>query len=77
MTVFNMLNDAGEAANVFLKDVREKLEPALVALTRTISHSREGISGLPRDYRNFLSSFKDAHDSRRGAQARCAGAAGP
>jgi tetratricopeptide (TPR) repeat protein len=65
MTVYNILSDVGESANLFLQDVRGKFEPALTVLSRALSHSNEGITGLPRDYRNFLSSFKDAHESRR------------
>ncbi len=65
MTVFNLLTDVSESGNVFLKDVREKFEPALTALSRSLSHSLEGVSGLPRDYRHFLSSFKEIHESRR------------
>jgi tetratricopeptide (TPR) repeat protein len=70
VTVFNVLNDVGESANVLLKAVREQFEPALLELTRTLSHSRDGISGLPRDYRQFVSAFKEAHESRR-ALKRC------
>jgi tetratricopeptide (TPR) repeat protein len=65
MTVSNLLTDVSESANVLLKEVREKFEPALTALSRSLSHSVEGMSALPRDYRNFLSTFKDAHESRR------------
>jgi tetratricopeptide (TPR) repeat protein len=65
MTVFHLLTDVGESANLFLKNVREEFEPALVALTRSLSQSVEGLSGLPRDYRQFLSTFKEAHESQR------------
>lgn len=65
MTVFNILSDVCDSANVFLKNVREQFEPSLTGLTRSLSQSAEGISGLPRDYRQFLSTFKEAHDSRR------------
>jgi tetratricopeptide (TPR) repeat protein len=65
VTVSNLLIDVGESASVFLKDVREKFEPALLGLSRSLSYSAEGIGSLPRDYRQFLSSFKEAHESRR------------
>jgi tetratricopeptide (TPR) repeat protein len=65
MTIFNLLNDVGESANFFLKSLREEFEPALATLSRDLSQSTEGITGLPRDYRQFLTTFKEAHESRR------------
>jgi tetratricopeptide (TPR) repeat protein len=65
MTIFNLLNDVGESASVFLKSVQEGFEPALGTLTRSISQSSDVISGLPRDYRQFLTTFKEAHEARR------------
>lgn len=65
MTIFNLLNDVGDSANILLKNLREEFEPALTTLSRSLSQSREGISGLPRDYRQFLTTFKEAHEARR------------
>ena len=65
MTVFHVVSDVGEHANLFLKRVREEFEPALMAISRTLSQPMEGFSSLPRDYRLYLSTFKDAHESSR------------
>jgi tetratricopeptide (TPR) repeat protein len=65
MTVFNLVTDVGESANIFLKNVHEGFEPALMALSRTLSQSIEGMSTLPRDYRTYLSAFKETHESHR------------
>jgi tetratricopeptide (TPR) repeat protein len=65
MIIFNLLNDVGDSANVLLKSLREEFEPALATLSRSLSQSSEGVAGLPRDYRQFLTTFKEAHEARR------------
>ena len=60
MTVFNVVSEVGDAANVFLKQLREEFEPALMTLARTLFQSIEGPGTLPRDYRTFLAAFKKA-----------------
>jgi tetratricopeptide (TPR) repeat protein len=65
MTVFGLLTDISESANVLLKVLREQFEPALLAIGRTLSEAGEGPSTLSRDYRAYLTGFKAAHDARR------------
>lgn len=65
MTVFNLLTDTAESANVLLKLIRDQFEPAIMALGRTLSDSIEGPTTLTRDYRTYLAAFKNAHEGRR------------
>jgi tetratricopeptide (TPR) repeat protein len=65
MTVFNVLSEVDESANVLLKQLQEIFEPSLAALARTISERIDGPSSLSRDYRSYLTAFKQVHESRR------------
>ena len=58
MTVYRLLEDVGDAANVCLKQLREDFEPALMAMARTLFQQIEGPSTLPRDYRAYVVAVK-------------------
>jgi tetratricopeptide (TPR) repeat protein len=65
MTVFNVLTEIDDAANLLLKQVKEVLEPAMLTMTRTISERTDGPTTIARDYRTYLTAFKQVYESRR------------
>jgi tetratricopeptide (TPR) repeat protein len=65
MTVFNVLGEVNDSANVLLKHVNEIFEPSLLLLGRTISERMDGPTSIARDYRTFLTAFKQVYESRR------------
>jgi tetratricopeptide (TPR) repeat protein len=65
MTVFNVLSEVDDSANLLLKQMSELFEPALLTLGRTLSERMDGPSTISRDYRVYLMAFKQVHESRR------------
>jgi tetratricopeptide (TPR) repeat protein len=65
MTVFTVLSEVSDSANLLLKQIHELFEPALLTLARTLSERIDGPSSLSRDYRIYLTAFKQVHESRR------------
>jgi tetratricopeptide (TPR) repeat protein len=70
MTVFNLMSDVDDSANLVLKQLRDEFEPALMALARVLSQPLEGRSTLAKDYRTFIASFKRVYEARRSLK-RC------
>lgn len=65
MTVFNVLSEVDDAANLLLKQLKESFDPALLTLARTLSERMDGPSTISRDYRVYLMAFKQVYESRR------------
>jgi tetratricopeptide (TPR) repeat protein len=65
MTVFSVLSEVDDSANLLLKQITELFEPALLTLGRTISERTGGPSTISRDYRAYLMTFKQVYESRR------------
>jgi tetratricopeptide (TPR) repeat protein len=65
MTVFNILSEVDDAANLLLKQVNEVFEPALLTVGRTLSERIDGPTTIARDYRVYLMAFKQVYESRR------------
>jgi tetratricopeptide (TPR) repeat protein len=65
MTVFNVLSDVNDSSNLLLKHVNELFEPSLMILGRTLSERMDGPSTISRDYRTYLTAFKQVYESRR------------
>jgi tetratricopeptide (TPR) repeat protein len=65
MTVFNVLSEVDDAANLLLKQMTEVFEPSLLTLGRTVSERIDGPSTISRDYRVYLMAFKQVYESRR------------
>ncbi|HET6327120.1 MAG TPA: tetratricopeptide repeat protein [Planctomycetaceae bacterium] len=65
MTAYNVLSQVDDAANLLLKQVREAFEPALLTLGRTLSERIDGPSTISRDYRTYITAFKQIYESRR------------
>jgi tetratricopeptide (TPR) repeat protein len=65
MTVFSVLSDVDDSANTLLKQVHELFEPALLTMGRTLSERIDGPSTIARDFRVYLTAFKQVYESRR------------
>jgi tetratricopeptide (TPR) repeat protein len=65
MTVFSVLSEVDDAANLLLKQLKESFDPALLTLARTLSERMDGPSTISRDYRVYLMAFKQVYESRR------------
>ncbi len=63
--VFNVLSEVDDSANLLLKQVRELFEPALLTMGRTLSERMDGPSTISRDFRAYLTAFKQVDQARR------------
>ncbi len=73
MTVYNVLSEVDDSANLLLKQLKEIFDPALLTMARTLSERMDGPSTISRDFRAYLTGFKQVYESRRALKRAVAG----